>query len=53
MRKHGDKEASKAQKACNRYVIVITSITDVTPELILELAEVADRDGVQEAQVII
>jgi hypothetical protein len=37
MRKHGDKELSEAQKAYNRYVILITSITDVAPELILGL----------------
>jgi hypothetical protein len=37
MRKYGDKELSKAQIAYNRYVIVVASITDVAPELILEL----------------
>ncbi|MDR2730535.1 MAG: transposase, partial [Treponema sp.] len=37
MRKHGNKELSKAQIAYNRYVIIVTSITDVAPELILEL----------------
>jgi hypothetical protein len=37
MRKHGDKELSRAQIAYNRYVIVITTITDVAPELILDM----------------
>jgi hypothetical protein len=37
MRKHGNKELSKAQMAYNRYVILVTSITDVTAELILGL----------------
>ncbi|MDR1901125.1 MAG: transposase [Treponema sp.] len=37
MRKHGNKELSKAQRAYNRYVVVVTSITEVAPELILEL----------------
>jgi IS4 transposase len=37
MGKYGDKELGKAQIAYNRYVIVVTSITDVAPELILEL----------------
>jgi hypothetical protein len=37
MRKYGDKEMSKAQEAYNRYVIVVTSITDAASELILDL----------------
>ena len=37
MRKHGDKNVSKAQRAYNRYVVLVTSITDVPPELMLEL----------------
>ena len=37
MRKHGNKELSKAQMAYNRYVIIITSITDIAAELILDL----------------
>ncbi len=37
MRKHGNKELSKAQIAYNRYVIIVTSIVDVAAELILEL----------------
>jgi hypothetical protein len=37
IRKHGDKELSKAQIAYNRYVIVVTSIIDVAPELLLDL----------------
>jgi hypothetical protein len=37
IRKHGDKNLSKAQRAYNRYVLVVTSITDVPAELILEL----------------
>ncbi|MDR2660377.1 MAG: transposase [Spirochaetaceae bacterium] len=37
MRKHGDKELRKAQEAYNRYVIVVTSITDAAPELILDI----------------
>jgi IS4 transposase len=37
MRKHGNKKLSKAQRAYNRYVIVVTSISDAAPELILEL----------------
>jgi hypothetical protein len=37
MRKHGDKELSEAQKAYNRYVVIVTSIMDVSSELILEL----------------
>jgi hypothetical protein len=36
-RKHGDKQLSKAQIAYNRYVIIVTSITDAAPELILDL----------------
>jgi IS4 transposase len=36
MRKHGNKELSKAQVAYNRYVIIATSI-DAAPELILDL----------------
>jgi IS4 transposase len=36
-RKYGDKELSGAQKAYNRYVVLITSITDASPELILDL----------------
>ena len=37
MRKHKNKELIKAQRAYKRYVIVVTSITDVAAELILEL----------------
>jgi hypothetical protein len=37
MRKYGDKELSKAQIAYNRYVILVTSITDAAPELLLDL----------------
>jgi hypothetical protein len=37
MRKQGDKELSAAQIAYNRYVILVTSITDAAPELILDL----------------
>jgi len=37
MRKHGNKELSEAQIAYNRYVIIVTSITDVAAELILDL----------------
>jgi hypothetical protein len=37
MRKHGNKELGKAQIAYNRYVIIVTSITDAAPELILDL----------------
>jgi hypothetical protein len=37
MRKCGDKDLSKAQRAYNRYVITVTSITGAAPELILEL----------------
>jgi hypothetical protein len=37
MRKHGDREPSGAQTGYNRYVIVITSITDAAAELILDL----------------
>jgi hypothetical protein len=37
MRKYGDKEVSGAQKAYNRYVIVVTSIADAAPELMLDL----------------
>jgi transposase len=37
MRKHGDHELSEAQTAYNRYVIIVTSISDAAPELILDL----------------
>jgi len=37
MRKQRNKELSKAQMAYNRYVIVVTSITDASAELILDL----------------
>jgi IS4 transposase len=37
MRKHGDKELSKAQTAYNRYVVLVTSISDASPELIVDL----------------
>jgi hypothetical protein len=37
MRKYGDKELSKAQIAYNRYVVLVTSITDGSSELILDL----------------
>jgi hypothetical protein len=36
MRKYGDNELSEAQKAYNRYVIVVTSLTDGTPEMVLD-----------------
>ena len=36
MRKYG-KELSEAQTAYNRYVIIVTSISDAAPELILDL----------------
>jgi hypothetical protein len=32
MRKYGDKELSEAQKAYNRYGVIVTSITDVAAE---------------------
>jgi hypothetical protein len=37
MRKYGNKKLSGAQVAYNRYVILVTSITDASPELILDL----------------
>jgi hypothetical protein len=37
MRKHGKKELSAAQRAYNRYVVVVTSITEVAPDVLLEL----------------
>ena len=37
MRKHGNKELSKAQTAYNRYVILVTSIVDAAAEVILDL----------------
>jgi hypothetical protein len=37
MRKYGDKELSEAQRAYNRYVIVVRSITDAAPEMILDV----------------
>jgi hypothetical protein len=37
MRKHGNKELSKAQTAYNRYVIIVTSITGAAAEAILNL----------------
>ena len=37
MRKHGDKEISAAPIAYNRYVALVTSITDAAPELIVDL----------------
>jgi hypothetical protein len=36
MRKYGNKELSKARRAYNRYVIVVTPISDAAPDLILE-----------------
>jgi hypothetical protein len=36
MRKAGNKELSAAQRAYNRYVIVVTSIADADPELLLD-----------------
>ncbi|MDR1956857.1 MAG: transposase [Treponema sp.] len=37
MRKHGNKELSKAQRAYNRYVVVVTSISDAALDVIREL----------------
>jgi hypothetical protein len=37
MRKHEDKELSEAQKAYNRYVVIVTPISDGAPELIRDL----------------
>ncbi len=37
MRKFGTKELSDAQRAYNRYVILVTSIKDVSAELLLDL----------------
>jgi IS4 transposase len=37
MRKYGNKELSGAQRAYNRYVVLVTSITDAAPELLLDL----------------
>jgi hypothetical protein len=37
MRKYGDKELSEARRAYNQYVIIVTSVTDASPELILDL----------------
>jgi transposase len=37
MRKHGNKDLSRAQTAYNLYVILVTSITNVTADLILDL----------------
>jgi hypothetical protein len=37
MRKHGIRELSKAHIAYNRYVIIITSIREEAPELILDV----------------
>jgi hypothetical protein len=37
MRKYGTKALSEAQIAYNRYVILITSITAGSPEVILDL----------------
>jgi hypothetical protein len=50
MRKHGNKTSGKAQTACNLYVIIITSITEVSPEFIP--AETADRTGVQTVKAL-
>ena len=36
-RKHGNKALSEAQAAYNRYVIVVTSISDAAPQLLLDL----------------
>ncbi|MDR1955225.1 MAG: transposase [Treponema sp.] len=36
-RKHGKKGLSEAQRAYNRYVVVVTSITDAAPDVLLEL----------------
>jgi hypothetical protein len=37
MRKYGNKELSEAQRSHNRHTALVTSITDATPELILDL----------------
>jgi hypothetical protein len=37
MRKYGTKALSEAQIAYNRYVLVVTSITDASPEVLLDL----------------
>ncbi|MDR1232079.1 MAG: IS4 family transposase [Spirochaetaceae bacterium] len=37
MRKYGNKTLSGAQTAYNRYVVLVTSITDASPELVLDL----------------
>jgi hypothetical protein len=37
MRKHGNKTLSGAQRACNRYVLPVASITDASPELLPDL----------------
>jgi hypothetical protein len=37
MRKHGKMGLSKAQRAYNRYVVVVTAISDAAPGLIHEL----------------
>ncbi|MDR0585451.1 MAG: transposase [Treponema sp.] len=37
MRRHGNKPLSETQIAYNRYVILVTSITDAAPELVLDL----------------
>jgi hypothetical protein len=36
-RKHGKKGLSKAQRAYNRYVVVVTAISDAAPDVLLEL----------------
>jgi hypothetical protein len=49
VRKRGDKELSEAQTAYNRYVIIVTSITDGDPELTLDLYWTLPRwaDGIK------
>jgi hypothetical protein len=37
MRKHGDRPLRDMQTAYNRYVIIVLSISDAAPELILDL----------------
>jgi hypothetical protein len=37
MRKYGDKEPGGAQRACNRYAVLVTPVTGASPELILGL----------------
>jgi hypothetical protein len=37
MRKYGNKELSKAQRAYNRYAVAVTPVTDAAPDVILGL----------------